>query len=147
MLRELMECGAMATDKSYDLCFAEDVFAIHYFEVLLTSGYLLIKRKNGFTLDDIVEECDGEPEEMLANIMSLLKRDGIQVDEFGQKIHPLLVKHLLKLPKLQAGVTHEKNGPFAELKENYLQESDDASDASTEVYKPSPNKKQRVSLA
>ena len=59
------------------------------------------------------------------------------------------VQRLEKLPKLQAGVTHEENGPFAEFLKEYLQDVDDDDDDDNnnngvdEEEKPSP-KKQRV---
>lgn len=143
LLVELVELGAMATDKCYDLAI-EEVTSSDFIAVLLLSGYLPDSSSGSFFLDCMVEFCDDKPELLLGDIMRLLQRKGVQAgDSFGfGEIKACSVKKLENLPELQAGVTHEEGGSFAKFLENY--EPDDGDVDDDDAQPASPSKKQRV---
>ena len=99
-------------------------------------------------LDEMVERCDDEPAEFLCGCLELLQSRS-RLAMISTLVTFASVQRLEKLPKLQAGVTHEENGPFAEFLKEYLQDVDDDDDDDNnnngvdEEEKPSP-KKQRV---
>lgn len=126
LLFELVTRGAKATDKCYMDCMDDYVMAYDHFIVLLLSGYMQLQAgeysRSSYLLDRVVdglnylEDNDYEPGTVTLELLRILYKtiklgDWISCGDI-ESVH---IDNINKLPQLQVGVTHEKDGPMDEL--------------------------------
>lgn len=125
VLYEFIELGAKVTPKCYDAIVDEEEF-LYELECLIMSGIFEVEGSRGKkTLDQLAETCGYEEgsydDPSLINLFFGRAKPG---DQYGcGQIPAIFVQKTLKnLPFLEEGVTHEKDGPFAEILNRYLEE-------------------------
>ena len=120
LMYDLVCQGAIATDKCYSLVFdmGWDSIDMDTLLVLVLSGYLPLKFRGAFMLDEMIEGCE-EPD-MIDEILRVLLGEVKAGDSLGcGKINEEIVKDFKNLPKLEVGVTHKAGGDFAQYLEEY----------------------------
>ena len=127
LLFELVTRGAKATDKCYMDCVDDYVMAYDHFIVLLLSGYMPLQAgeysHSSYLLDRVVDGLnylegndEDEPGDVTLELLRILYKtiklgDRISCGDI-ERVH---IDNINRLPQLQAGVTHEKDGPMDEL--------------------------------
>lgn len=120
LMYDLVCQGAIATDKCYSLVFdmGWDCIDMDTMLVLVLSGYLPLKFRGSFMLDEMIEGCE-EPD-MIDEILRVLLGEVKAGDSLGcGEITEEIVEDFKNLPRLQVGVTHKAGGEFAQYLEEY----------------------------
>ena len=120
LMYDLVCQGAIATDKCYSLVFdmGWDSIDMDTLLVLVISGYMPLKFRGAFMLDEMIEGCE-EPD-MIDEILRVLLGKVKAGDSLGcGEITEEIVKDFKNLPKLEVGVTHKAGGDFAQYLEEY----------------------------
>ncbi|GFH46218.1 predicted protein [Chaetoceros tenuissimus] len=125
VLYEFIELGAKVTPKCYDSIVDLEEF-IHELECLIMTGIFEVEgSREKKTLDQLAETCSYEEgsydDPSLINLFFGRAKPG---DHFGCGAIPAIFvqKTLKNLPFLEEGVTHAKDGPFAEILNRYLED-------------------------
>ncbi|GFH59527.1 predicted protein [Chaetoceros tenuissimus] len=123
MLFDVICLGAKVTRDCYKSILSLEIFLFE-FECLLISGNMPLEAFRGEkTLDLLAQTCHYEEatydDPSLINLFFGRAKPG---DRYGFGFLPALFvqKTLKNLPFLEEGVTHEKDGPFAEILNRYL---------------------------
>ena len=126
LLTVLVEVGAKATDRCYNELMSGYGVAYDHFIVLLLSGYMPLQAGEythySYLLDRVVDglNClEGNQDEPGWTTLEMLKIL-YKTIELGDQLScgvtdSFLITNINKLPQLQAGITHEKDGPMDEL--------------------------------
>lgn len=125
VLYDVIRLGAKVTPECYKSIVDLEEFFFE-FECLIMTGILEVEGSRGKkTLDQLAETCHYEEasndDPSLINLFFGRAKPG---DRYGFGPIPAIFvqKTLENLPILEEGVTHEKDGPFAEILKRYLED-------------------------